>query len=96
MGYGANKNKIISFIKYNKLNKNVKVLNFHKNNPFIKDQIYLFNRYEGLLNVFLEAQTLKKFIISSNCKTGPREILQNGKLCHLFKVRIIKCLRKKF
>ena len=98
MGYGANKNKIISFIKYNKLNKNVKVLNFHKNPyPFIKrsDIFVLASRYEGLPNVLLEAQTLKKFIISSNCKTGPREILQNGKLGYLFKVGDYKMLEKK-
>ena len=43
----------------------------------------------------LEAQTLKKFIISSNCKTGPREILQNGKLGYLFKVGDYKMLEKK-
>ena len=34
----------------------------------------------------LEALTLKKFIISSSCHTGPREILLNGKGGLLFKV----------
>ena len=29
---------------------------------------------------------MKKFIISSNCPTGPREILLNGKAGFLFKV----------
>ena len=28
---------------------------------------------------------MKKFIISSNCPTGPREILMNGKAGYLFK-----------
>ena len=34
----------------------------------------------------LEAAVLKKFIISSNCPTGPKEILVNGKGGFLFKV----------
>ena len=46
----------------------------------------LTSLYEGLPNVLLEAQVLKKFIISSNCPTGPREILLNGKAGSLFKV----------
>ena len=37
-------------------------------------------------NVLLEAAVLKKFIISTNCPTGPREILQNGRGGFLFKV----------
>ena len=38
---------------------------------------------------------LKKFIISSNCPTGPKEILQNGKFGMLFKVKNFKQLEKK-
>ena len=37
-------------------------------------------------NVILEAQTLKKYVISTNCPTGPKEILMNGKLGTLFEV----------
>ena len=43
-------------------------------------------------NVLLEAQTLKKFIISSDCPTGPKEILLNGKAGYLFKPRNYKKL----
>ena len=64
-------------IKYNK-------------NPFnlIKksDAFILSSRYEGLPNVLLEAQALKTYIISSNCPTGPKEILLNGKAGSLFPV----------
>ena len=35
--------------------------------------------FEGLPNVLLEALTLNKFVISTNCSTGPSEILLNGK-----------------
>jgi glycosyltransferase involved in cell wall biosynthesis len=52
-------------------------------NPFkIIDQSDIFvlsSRFEGLPNVLLEAASLKKFIISTNCPTGPKEILLNGK-----------------
>ena len=37
-------------------------------------------------NVLLEAIVLNKFVISSNCPTGPKEILLNGKGGLLFKV----------
>ena len=46
--------------------------------------IILSSFYEGLPNVLLEAISLKKFIISSNCPTGPSEILLNGKAGFLF------------
>ena len=44
------------------------------------------SKFEGLPNVLLEAQLLKKYIISSDCPTGPREILLNGKAGGLFEV----------
>ena len=98
IGYGTNKSKIINFIKHNKLGKSVKILDFNKNPyPYIKksDLFVLTSRYEGLPNVLLEAQTLRKFVISSDCRTGPREILKNGKLGYLFKVGDHIMLEKK-
>ena len=50
--------------------------------------------YEGLPNVLLESQVLKKFIISTNCPTGPKEILMNGKAGFLFKPKDYKNLAK--
>ena len=75
-------------LKY-KLNKEVKIIKF-QNNPynFLKkaDILILSSKYEGLPNVLLEAAVLKKFIISTKCPTGPKEILQNGKGGIFFKV----------
>lgn len=36
-------------------------------------------------NVLLEAAVLKKFIISSDCPTGPKEIINNYKYGKLYK-----------
>ena len=72
-------------------------MNFKKNPfPIIKeaDLFVLTSKYEGLPNVLLEAQTLKKFIISTNCPTGPSEILKNGKCGSLVKVGDYKSLNK--
>ena len=49
------------------------------------DALVLSSNFEGLPNVLLEAQVYKKIIISSNCPSGPKEILNNGKYGYLFK-----------
>ena len=59
------------------------------------DLLVLTSKYEGLPNVLIEAQYLKKYIISTNCKTGPKEILLNGKLGTLVKVGDYINLKKK-
>ena len=98
IGRGVNKYKMINYIKENNLKKNVKILPF-QNNPFkylmISDLFILTSKFEGLPNVLLEAAVLKKFIISTNCPTGPREILQNGKGGFLFKIGDYKNLSQK-
>ena len=88
LGQGSEKKKLENYIYNNGLSKNIKILNFKKNPyPIIKktDVFILSSKYEGLPNVLLEAIVLKKLIISSDCPTGPREILQDGKGGILFK-----------
>jgi glycosyltransferase involved in cell wall biosynthesis len=98
IGEGKNKEKIINYIKDNNLNDNIKVLDYKKN-PFkyiILSNIFILSSiYEGLPNVLLEAICLKKFVISSNCPTGPAEILNDGKGGLLFKVQDHNDLAKK-
>ena len=88
VGRGKEKTNLLNFIKDNNLSKIVKLVNFQKN-PFhligSSNLFVLTSIYEGLPNVILEAMTLKKFVISSNCPTGPQEILLNGKCGFLFK-----------
>ena len=98
LGYGPNRNKMLNFIKNNQLLDYVKIINFKKNPYKYINQSNLFllsSTYEGLPNVLLEAMCLKKFIISSNCPTGPKEILKNGKLGMLFPCKNEKILAKK-
>ena len=53
------------------------------------------SKFEGLPNVLLEALSLKKFVISTNCPTGPSEILLRGKAGYLFEIGNYKQLAKK-
>tara|TARA_B110000971_G_C20007652_1_gene499959 strand:- start:206 stop:1306 length:1101 start_codon:yes stop_codon:yes gene_type:complete len=88
VGRGVLKDKLIDYSK-NKLKKKVRFLDFVSNPyPLIKqaDIFVLSSAYEGLPNVLLEATVLKKFIISTACPTGPKEILLNGKGGLLYKV----------
>ena len=98
MGGGKLDSQLQNFIYKNKIQNQVKLIGFEKNPyPFIKqaDIFILSSKYEGLPNVLLESIALKKFVISSNCPTGPREILLNGKGGFLFPVGDYKRLTRK-
>jgi glycosyltransferase involved in cell wall biosynthesis len=98
IGEGNQKLNLISFIQQNNLEKIVKIKD-RTENPFpyiLKSEIMILSsKFEGLPNILLEALTLKKFIISSNCPTGPSEILDSGKGGFLFKVGNFKNLGNK-
>ena len=97
LGKGIFKDKIKNFINKNHLNKNVKILTFQKNPyKFINnaDIFILSSKFEGLPNVLIEAQFLKKYIISTDCPTGPREILNNGNYGDLIKIGDYKKIAK--
>ena len=98
IGKGYNFNLLSNFIKNSGLQKNIKLAGYKKNAfEYIKssDLLILTSRYEGLPNVLIEAQASGVPVISSNCPSGPREILMNGKLGELFKVGDYKGLSKK-
>ena len=81
IGRGKNKKKMFEFIRKNNLKNFVKIIGFQLN-PYkylnMADILVLTSKFEGLPNVMLEAVCLKKFVISTNCPTGPKEILMNG------------------
>ena len=92
------KKKLQKYISNNNLNKYVKIIDYVDNPyPLIKQTnlFVLSSKFEGLPNVLLESLVLKKFIISSDCRTGPKEILLNGKGGFLFNVGDHKMLEKK-
>lgn len=97
IGRGKEYKNIKDYIKMNKLSKIVKV--FYTSNPFpymMKAELFILtSKFEGLPNVLLESTVLKNFIISSDCPTGPNEILLNGKGGLLFKVGNYEELKKK-
>ena len=89
IGNGDDKTNLVEFVNNNKLNEHVKIISF-TSNPFkyisLSDIKVLSSRHEGNPNILLEVASLKKLIISSNCKVGPSEILQSGRGGILFKV----------
>jgi glycosyltransferase involved in cell wall biosynthesis len=98
IGRGILKNDLVSYIKQNKLTDCVKLISFQKNPfKFIKmaDVFVLSSKYEGLPNVLLESLVLGKYIISTNCPTGPNEILSGGKGGDLYNIQDYKSLAQK-
>lgn len=97
IGKGKLKNYLQDFILKEDLSNYVKLIGYTKN-PYnflnCSDLFVLSSKFEGLPNVLLEAQFLKKYIISSNCPTGPKEILLNGKAGDLFRIGDYKKLAK--
>ena len=98
VGEGDQKLNLLSYIRENNLEKIVKIKD-RVENPFpyiAKSEIMILSsKFEGLPNILLEALALKKFIISSDCPTGPSEILNLGKGGFLFKVGSFKDLAQK-
>ena len=98
IGKGKEEQNIKDFIIKNDLQKNIKLLGYVNNADRYLDQCDIFilsSIAEGLPNVLLEALHEKKIVISSNCETGPREILENGKNGYLFKIYDYRQLAKK-
>jgi len=97
LGYGANEIKIREFVNIHNLSSSVRIIKFDVN-PYKylakADLFILTSLYEGLPNVLLEALALKKIVISTNCPTGPAEILKNGKYGVLFKMHDYQTLSK--
>ena len=97
IGAGVQKNFLNNYIKLNNLNNFIKLIGYKKNaeNYLSCSNLFILSsKFEGLPNVLIEAQSKNIPIISSDCPTGPREILLNGKLGDLFSVGNYKKLSK--
>lgn len=93
LGDGPDRKKIEIMLEKEKLKKNIILLGAKKNPyPWIKNCKMLIHssKFEGLPTVLIEALILNKKIISTNCPTGPKEILENGKIGTLVNIGNIK------
>lgn len=89
IGDGPSKDEIMTEIKKLNLEENIKLIGLSKN-PYVwlkNSKLFVHSsKYEGLPTVLIEALICNKMIISSNCPTGPKEILKNESCGKLFKV----------
>jgi len=97
VGYGSEKKNILQYINRNNLKKKILLITNNKNifsYYKIADLFVLTSIYEGFGNVLVEAGMFKVPIISTNCKSGPKEILKNGKFGDLVNIGDTKRLSK--
>ncbi|MFW9827680.1 MAG: glycosyltransferase [Candidatus Thorarchaeota archaeon] len=89
IGEGPLREKLKKLVKEYNLEKNVILLG-KKKNPYKyiskADIFVLSSLHEGLPTVLIEALACNIPIISTNCETGPKEILANGKYGILTKI----------
>ncbi len=82
IGDGTLKKDLQKKIRDLNIEKNVYILsNISNPYPFLKrsNVFVLSSNFEGFPNVLLEALMLGVKVISTNCESGPSEILENGK-----------------
>lgn len=97
LGDGPDREKIKKMIDDIGMKEEIILLGNIKNPyPWIKkSRLFLHSsKYEGLPTVLIEGLILNKVIISSDCPTGPREILKGGELGYLYEVGDYKKLSK--
>lgn len=98
IGRGKLKTKLQNLIYNLKLRKFITLIGFKSQAEKYLNECDIFvltSKFEGLPNVLIEAQKYNVPIISSNCPTGPKEILLNGKLGDLFEPSDYKNLSQK-
>ncbi|KAA9041788.1 glycosyltransferase [Ginsengibacter hankyongi] len=90
LGIGNLKSKLENYILENNLQNDIFLVGFDPN-PYKWiadcDVFVLPSISEGFGNVLVEAMALGKTIVSTNCPSGPSEILQKGKLGYLCPVK---------
>jgi glycosyltransferase involved in cell wall biosynthesis len=95
LGEGKERPRLEKLIKDLNLEKDISLPGF-VNNPYkyIKraSLFVLSSRFEGFPNVLVEALALGTPVVSTNCPSGPAEILENGKWGRLVPVGDVKAL----
>lgn len=89
LGKGQSEEKLKQMAKTLGISDDVVFLGFHSNPyPWIKSARLLVHsaKMEGLPTVLIEGLMLDKLMVATDCPTGPREILDNGKVGQLVPV----------
>lgn len=82
IGEGRHKQQLENLVKELKIENRVRFLGFKSNPyPYMRNASLFIHssKFEGLPTVMIEALILGKLIIATDCPTGPKEILNNGK-----------------
>ncbi len=89
VGEGSERDNLEKFIRNNNIGDRVKLLGY-QNNPWkfmSKSELFILpSIWEGFGNVIVESMLIGIPVISSDCPSGPREILNDGANGKLFKV----------
>ena len=107
IGDGPLKNKLKKYVKSKNLDKEVIFIKFKPNLQKYYETADLFvssSKWEGFSNVIAESLSYGLSVVSTNCKSGPSEILKKGKYGDLVPIEnpkklalaISKSLQKKY
>lgn len=98
VGSGSQSRNLKNYISENNLSNEVKIFkeNLNVKKFYLSSDIFVLSSlYEGFPNVLIESIIYNLPIISSNCKSGPDEILYNSKVKNKFQVGDHEDLYKK-
>ncbi|WP_339099811.1 glycosyltransferase [Fusobacterium ulcerans] len=82
IGEGRHRKELENLVKKLKIEEKVLFMGYQSNPfPWIKNSNLFVHssKFEGLPTVLIEAMILERPIIATDCPTGPKEILENGK-----------------
>lgn len=89
LGEGEEKEQILKWIEELDLQDEV-ILMGGQRNPYVwmkNSQLFVHSsRFEGLPTVLIESMICETVVVSSDCPTGPKEILKNGEYGKLYPV----------